>query len=84
MPFFYHIKHIIHEPSLCLHFPRFILEATDPAVPDLNQIFTITPQKGSLNPNDRPTCVQFVFRHNKEVSIREQPILRCQVSRLNQ
>eukprot|EP00063_Salmo_salar_P029727 XP_014004562.1 PREDICTED: hydrocephalus-inducing protein homolog isoform X1 [Salmo salar] len=58
---------------------KFILEATDPTVPDLNQIFTITPQKGSLNPNDRPTCVQFVFRHNKEVSIREQPILRCQV-----
>ncbi|XP_066540500.1 hydrocephalus-inducing protein homolog isoform X2 [Hoplias malabaricus] len=58
---------------------KFMLEPTEPGMPDLNSVFTITPQKGSLYPNDRPTAVQFVFCHNREVSIRDQSIIRCQV-----
>uniref|UniRef100_W5LN16 HYDIN axonemal central pair apparatus protein n=1 Tax=Astyanax mexicanus TaxID=7994 RepID=W5LN16_ASTMX len=46
---------------------------------NLNSVFTITPQRGSLLPSDRPTTVQFIFCHNREVSIRDQPILKCQV-----
>lgn len=60
---------------------RFILEPTEPGMPNLNSVFTITPQKGPLHPTDRPTCVQVSFCYNKEVSIRQQPILHCQVRR---
>ncbi|KAG7333195.1 hypothetical protein KOW79_003330 [Hemibagrus wyckioides] len=58
---------------------KFVLEPTEPQIPNLNSVFTITPQKGILHPNDRPTCVQVIFCYNKEVSIRQQPILHCQV-----
>ncbi|XP_053479109.1 hydrocephalus-inducing protein homolog [Ictalurus furcatus] len=58
---------------------KFILEPTEPGMPKLNSLFTITPQKGSLHPTDRHTCVQVTFCYNKEVSIRQQPILHCQV-----
>ncbi|KAF5907639.1 hydrocephalus-inducing protein, partial [Clarias magur] len=58
---------------------KFILEPTDPGMPNLNSVFTISPQKGCLHPTDRPTCVQVTFCCNKQVSIRQQPILNCQV-----
>ncbi|MCJ8733357.1 hypothetical protein PDJAM_G00222410, partial [Pangasius djambal] len=58
---------------------KFILEPTEPGIPNLNSVFTITPQKGSLHPTDRPTCVQVIFCYNREVSIRQQPVLHCQV-----
>ncbi|KAJ8339703.1 hypothetical protein SKAU_G00343360 [Synaphobranchus kaupii] len=58
---------------------KFIVMSTDPSLADLSSLFTITPQKGFLNPNERPTAVQFLFRHNKEVSVSEQQILYCQV-----
>ncbi|XP_072551301.1 hydrocephalus-inducing protein homolog [Salminus brasiliensis] len=57
----------------------FMLEPTESGMPNLNSIFTVTPQRGSLFPTDRPTSVQFVFCHNGEVSIKDQPILKCQV-----
>ncbi|KAI1889973.1 hypothetical protein AGOR_G00168420 [Albula goreensis] len=58
---------------------KFELKPTDPSMPELSSIFSITPQRGSLGPNERPTTVQFLFRHSKEVSIKEQQILYCQV-----
>ncbi|KAG7468631.1 hypothetical protein MATL_G00145140 [Megalops atlanticus] len=58
---------------------KFLLKPTDPGMPDLSSLFSITPQKGSLSPNERPTSVHFLFRHNREVSIKEQQILYCQV-----
>ncbi|KAL6479129.1 hypothetical protein MHYP_G00125620 [Metynnis hypsauchen] len=58
---------------------KFMLESTELVINDLNSIFTVMPEKGSLYPNDRPTPVQFIFHHNNEVSIKHQPILRCQV-----
>ncbi|XP_035275425.1 hydrocephalus-inducing protein homolog [Anguilla anguilla] len=57
----------------------FVLKSTDPSLPDLSSMFTITPQKGSLNPNERPTAVQILFRHGQEVCVREQQLLHCQV-----
>ncbi|XP_035381538.1 hydrocephalus-inducing protein homolog [Electrophorus electricus] len=58
---------------------KFMLEPTEPGMPNLNSMFTITPLKGSLHPNERHTSVQFIFCYSKEVSIKEQPILKCQV-----
>ncbi|KAI4885088.1 hypothetical protein NFI96_023140 [Prochilodus magdalenae] len=58
---------------------KFMLESTEPGILDLNSIFTVTPQKGSLYPNDRPTPIQLIFCHNREVSFKEQSILHCQV-----
>ncbi|XP_073461747.1 hydrocephalus-inducing protein homolog [Aquarana catesbeiana] len=57
----------------------FSLEASTPGMPDLNSIFTILPQKGTLSPNDRATQVQIVFQAKKEVQITDKPILKCQV-----
>ncbi|XP_047678536.1 hydrocephalus-inducing protein-like isoform X5 [Tachysurus fulvidraco] len=62
---------------------KFVLEPTEPQMPNLNSVFTITPQKGTLHPSDRPTCVQVIFCYNKEVSLRQQPILQCQVTEPN-
>ncbi|GAA6080556.1 hydrocephalus-inducing protein-like isoform X5, partial [Tachysurus ichikawai] len=62
---------------------RFVLEPTEPQIPNLNSVFTITPQKGTLHPSDRPTCVQVIFCYNKEVSLRQQAILHCQVTEPN-
>ncbi|KTG35348.1 hypothetical protein cypCar_00023228 [Cyprinus carpio] len=58
---------------------KFTLVATEPGMPDLNSVFSITPQKGSLRPNNKPSTVQIIYHHNQEMSIRDSPILRCQV-----
>ncbi|CAM4581517.1 unnamed protein product [Leuciscus chuanchicus] len=58
---------------------KFTLGASEPGMPDLNSIFSITPQKGSLRPNNKPSNVQIIYHHNKEMSIRDSPILCCQV-----
>ncbi|XP_069822484.1 hydrocephalus-inducing protein homolog isoform X3 [Dendropsophus ebraccatus] len=57
----------------------FSLEAPAPGMPDLNSIFSILPQKGTLSPSDRGTQVQIVFQAKKEVQIMDKPILKCQV-----
>ncbi|XP_066568844.1 hydrocephalus-inducing protein-like isoform X2 [Amia ocellicauda] len=58
---------------------KFLLEATQPGMPNLSPLFTITPSEGSLNPNDRATVVHIAFRSSREVCIQDQPILNCQV-----
>ncbi|XP_026166304.1 hydrocephalus-inducing protein-like isoform X3 [Mastacembelus armatus] len=58
---------------------KFTLEQTDPSQPNLDSIFTVSPQHGTLMPFEKPTTVQVVCKPNKEVFIREQPILPCQV-----
>ncbi|XP_056622256.1 hydrocephalus-inducing protein homolog isoform X2 [Triplophysa dalaica] len=58
---------------------KFALKPTEPGMPDLNSIFSITPQNGCLRPNNRPTSIQITFQHNTEISIKENPILCCQV-----
>ncbi|XP_044126636.1 hydrocephalus-inducing protein homolog [Bufo gargarizans] len=57
----------------------FSLEAPAPGTPDLNSIFSILPQKGTLSPNERATQVQIVFQAKMEVQIVDKPILKCQV-----
>ncbi|KAM4722980.1 hydrocephalus-inducing protein homolog [Rhinophrynus dorsalis] len=57
----------------------FSMEVTGPGMPDLNSLFSILPQKGTLGPNDRATQVQILFQSKKEVQIADKPILRCQV-----
>ncbi|XP_054864966.1 hydrocephalus-inducing protein homolog [Amphiprion ocellaris] len=58
---------------------RFALEQIDPAQPKLDSIFTISPQSGTIGHNEKPTMVHVLCRPNKELSIREQAILPCQV-----
>ncbi|XP_067276661.1 hydrocephalus-inducing protein homolog isoform X2 [Pseudorasbora parva] len=58
---------------------KFTLEATEPGMPDLSSIFSISPLKGCLRPNNKPSNVQIIYHHNKEISIRDSPILCCQV-----
>ncbi|KAJ8272065.1 hypothetical protein COCON_G00109240 [Conger conger] len=58
---------------------KFVLKSPDPGLSELDSMFSITPQKGSLNPNERPTPVQVLFRHNQEVFARDQQLLYCQV-----
>ncbi|XP_074644164.1 hydrocephalus-inducing protein homolog [Tubulanus polymorphus] len=60
---------------------NFILENPDPNGPDVNSLFSIIPQRGTLSPVDRPsgTQVQILFKAKEEVVIRDAPILRCQV-----
>uniref|UniRef100_A0A3Q3MLA1 HYDIN axonemal central pair apparatus protein n=1 Tax=Mastacembelus armatus TaxID=205130 RepID=A0A3Q3MLA1_9TELE len=53
---------------------------TDPSQPNLDSIFTVSPQHGTLMPFEKPTTVQVVCKPNKEVFIREQPILPCQIT----
>ncbi|XP_030613884.1 hydrocephalus-inducing protein homolog isoform X2 [Archocentrus centrarchus] len=57
---------------------KFNLEQTNPMQPDLNSMFKVSPQCGSLIPN-KPTTVNIIFKPNKEVVFKEQPILPCQV-----
>ncbi|XP_025999986.1 hydrocephalus-inducing protein-like isoform X2 [Astatotilapia calliptera] len=57
---------------------KFNVEQTDPAQPDLNSIFKVSPQCGSLMPN-KPATVNILFKPDVEVFIKDQPILPCQV-----
>ncbi|XP_022605572.1 hydrocephalus-inducing protein homolog [Seriola dumerili] len=58
---------------------KFTFERTDPTQPNLESIFTVSPQRGTLMPHEKPTTVQIVCRPNAEVLIREQSFLSCQV-----
>ncbi|XP_040894088.1 hydrocephalus-inducing protein homolog [Toxotes jaculatrix] len=58
---------------------KFTFEQTDPTQPNLESIFNVSPQHGTLMPHDKPTTVQILCRPNTEVLIREQPVLPCQV-----
>jgi len=42
-------------------------------------MLSVTPQQGTLSPTDRPVNVTVTFQSNREVSVKDQPILRCQV-----
>jgi hydrocephalus-inducing protein len=56
-----------------------MFETPDPSCPDVTKLFSIIPQHGTLTPVDRPTQVQIIFRSTEEVSIKDLPILKCQV-----
>ena len=58
---------------------NFAFEHTDDSPEDVDKLFTIIPNRGPLLPTDRPTQVQVIFRSKSEITIKDQPILKCQV-----
>ncbi|KAM6936867.1 hydrocephalus-inducing protein homolog [Xenentodon cancila] len=62
---------------------KFKLEQTDPAIPNLESIFTVSPQSGHLIPNEKPTQVNIFCRPDKEIFFREQPVWACQVYKIS-
>ncbi|XP_075327326.1 hydrocephalus-inducing protein homolog [Odontesthes bonariensis] len=58
---------------------RFAFDQMGQTLPNLGSIFKVSPQSGSLMPNERPTAVLITCRPKKEVSLREQPILPFQM-----
>ncbi|CAJ1057505.1 hydrocephalus-inducing protein homolog isoform X2 [Xyrichtys novacula] len=79
---------VFEEAKLCLMLKnkgkykiayKFTFQQTDPAQPTLDSMFTVTPQSGSLLPNEKATTVQITCRPTTELSLKEQPILPCQV-----
>lgn len=59
---------------------NFAFESTDGSPSDVGQLFTVIPNRGPLLPTDRPTQVQVIFRSKSEITIKDQPILKCQVN----
>uniref|UniRef100_A0A8C3T1C3 HYDIN axonemal central pair apparatus protein n=1 Tax=Chelydra serpentina TaxID=8475 RepID=A0A8C3T1C3_CHESE len=57
----------------------FTLESPEANMLNLNSVFNIQPQKGTLAAVDRPTQIQITFRSKKEMKIEDKPILYCQV-----
>ena len=57
----------------------FIFDNVDPNNPKIEDLFTISPIKMTLNPNERPQPVTVSFKSMKEVHIKDQPILKVQV-----
>ncbi|XP_037834213.1 hydrocephalus-inducing protein homolog [Kryptolebias marmoratus] len=60
-------------------FFKFTTEQTDPPLPNLESIFTVSPPSGSIMPNKKSVTLQFTCRPDKELLIKEQPVLSCQV-----
>ncbi|XP_041651130.1 hydrocephalus-inducing protein homolog [Cheilinus undulatus] len=58
---------------------KFSFQQTDPAQPNLDSAFRISPQSGTLMPHDKQTEVQITCRPATEVSLKEQPVLLCEV-----
>ncbi|XP_071173399.1 hydrocephalus-inducing protein homolog isoform X10 [Mytilus edulis] len=58
---------------------NFIKKDCDPANPNAASLFTITPDHGNLSSADRPTQPTIIFKSDKELVIKDQPILSCQV-----
>ncbi|XP_045894223.1 hydrocephalus-inducing protein homolog [Micropterus dolomieu] len=58
---------------------KFTFQQTNPTQPNLDSIFTVSPQSGTLTPHEKATTVQILCRPKTEVLIREQPVLPCQV-----
>ena len=45
----------------------------------MTNLFSVLPSKGTLAPQDRQTAVQVIFKSQKEVTVKDMPILKCQV-----
>ena len=45
-----------------------------------SDLFIISPSRGNLIPGDRPTQVQVLFKSKDEISIKDQVVIKCQVS----
>ena len=59
---------------------HFIFDVGDAKVPsNIAELFNVVPNRGSLVPSDRPTQVQVTFKSKDDMSIKELPILKCQI-----
>ncbi|KAL3860158.1 hypothetical protein ACJMK2_010318 [Sinanodonta woodiana] len=58
---------------------NFLFENCVPEYPNITSMFSVIPSSGTLAPLDRPLPVQVIFKSQKEVTIKEEPILKCQV-----
>lgn len=58
---------------------RFLIQQTAPTLPDLGSIFTVCPQSGILKSHEKSTTLHILCRPNAEFSVKEEPILSCQV-----
>ncbi|MED6252905.1 hypothetical protein ATANTOWER_019088, partial [Ataeniobius toweri] len=58
---------------------KFSVGCSDPTLPTIKSMFTVSPQSGTLLPRGKPTAVVIVCRPDKEVSLKEESILSCQV-----
>ncbi|XP_074533739.1 hydrocephalus-inducing protein homolog [Halichoeres trimaculatus] len=58
---------------------KFTLQQTDAGTPNLDSMFTVSPQSGTLLPHEKPSMVQIVCRPTAEILLKDQPILPCQV-----
>nr|XP_029134421.1 hydrocephalus-inducing protein homolog [Labrus bergylta] len=58
---------------------KFTCQRTDPAQPNLDSMFTVSPQSGSLMPHQKPTTVQITCRPTTELLLKDEPVLPCEV-----
>ncbi|ESO91099.1 hypothetical protein LOTGIDRAFT_122343, partial [Lottia gigantea] len=58
---------------------QFVFENVDPNNPDISNLFSVIPSRGPLSSLDRPTQVQVIFKSQREVTIKDVPILKCHV-----
>ncbi|KAM4733696.1 hydrocephalus-inducing protein homolog isoform 3-T4 [Anableps anableps] len=58
---------------------KFTVQSPDPTHSTLDSMFTMAPQSGTLFARGKPTIVMIVCRPDKEVSLKEEPIIHCQV-----
>ncbi|XP_035521672.1 hydrocephalus-inducing protein homolog [Morone saxatilis] len=79
---------VFEEAKLCLRMKnqgkyeiayKFTVQQSNPPLPNLDSIFTVSPKSGALMPHEKPTTVQILCRTNTEVLIREETVLSCQV-----
>ena len=47
---------------------------------DLSKCFTTSQTTGQLYPGDKPISIQTVFKADQEITIKDQPMLKCQVT----
>ncbi|CAH1779299.1 unnamed protein product [Owenia fusiformis] len=57
----------------------FTFEPCEGCPQEICDLFSVLPNKGVLTPIDRPTPVQVIFKSSKETTVKEMPILKCQV-----
>ncbi|KAM4554444.1 hydrocephalus-inducing protein homolog [Fundulus diaphanus] len=58
---------------------KFTFERPDPTLPSLESMFIVSPQSGTLLPRGKPTAIVIACSPDKEISLKEEPILSCQV-----
>ena len=46
---------------------------------DLSKCFTTQPTRGMLYPGEKPQSVTTTFKAEQEITIKDQPMLKCQV-----